>query len=290
MRRFQYFEPRSLDEAITLLNQYGSLASVMAGGTDLLVEIKEHVRSPDFVINIKKIAGLNKLHFDPAGGLAIGSLVSVRELETNPIVREKYAGLAQACRELGSIQVRNRATVAGNICRASPSADTLPPLIADGAVVKLFGHQGPRSFLLQDFFTGPGQTKMMGGEILIEIVIPAPPPQTGKVYIKHGRRKAMELATVGVAVTLTLENEVCRDARIVLGAVAPTPIRALAAEKIIEGTRAEVEVVSEAAYAAMDQSRPISDVRSSAAYRREMVRVLTERAISQAFVLARKDT
>ncbi len=289
MRRFQYFEPQSLDEAVSLLGQYGSQASILAGGTDLLVEIKEHLRTPDFVINIKKLAGLNTLHFDPVQGLTIGALVTVREVETNPIVNEKYAGLAQACRELGSIQIRNRATVAGNICHASPSADTLPPLIARDATVKLFGPDGERSLPIGDFFTGPGQTRMGGDEILVEIAVPPPPPRTGNVYIKHGRRQAMELATAGVAITLTLENDRCHQVRIVLGAVAPTPIRALEAEMILRGSHRELETIEAAAEAAMNQSRPISDVRSSAAYRREMVRVLASRAIKRAFDLAAKE-
>ena len=143
------------------------------------------------------------------------------------MVQRHYAGLAQAASEVGSIQVRNRATIAGNICRASPSADTLPSLIADQAVIYLYGPDGQRAVPMQEFFTGPGRTVMDKAEVLVEIIVPPPAPHTGKAYIKHGRRKAMELATVGVAVTLTLDGDICQDIRIVLGAVAPTPIRAL---------------------------------------------------------------
>jgi carbon-monoxide dehydrogenase medium subunit len=289
MKRFEYFAPKTLDEAVALLGRYNGRASLLAGGTDLLVEIKERIRLPDYVINIKNIPGLDQLTYDDTAGLKIGALATVRAVETSPIVNRKYPGLAQAARELGSIQVRNRATVAGNICRASPSADTLPPLIADGASVKIYGPQGERQLLLEDFFTDPGQTVLAGDEILVEINVPDPPPQTGKAYLKHGRRKAMELATVGVAVALTLNGERCQQVRIVLGAVAPTPIRARQAEASLQGIMPDDKAITAAAEAAMAESRPISDVRSSADYRREMVRVLTGRAVKQALVLARED-
>ena len=289
MRRFEYFEPETVSEAIALLGQYNGQASIFAGGTDLLVEIKEHLRTPDYVINIKKIPDMDHLTYSDTNGLRIGSLTTVRTVETSSIVIEKYAGLAQAASELGSIQVRNRATVAGNICRASPSADTLPPLIADGATVKVFGPMGEHVILLEEFFTGPGQTVLARDEIMVEIAVPSPLPHTGKVYIKHGRRKAMELATVGVAVALTLTGEVCEEVRIVLGAVAPTPIRARKAEEILRGRVVGETTVTAAAQAAMEESRPISDVRGSAEYRREMVRVQTGRAITEALRIAREE-
>lgn len=288
MRPFEYFEPATLADTVALLGRYNGQASLLAGGTDLLVEIKEQLKQPDYVINIKKIPGLDGLTYNEEEGLRIGALVTVRQIETSPLVQAKYAGLAQAARDLASIQVRCRATVAGNICRASPSADTLPPLIADGAAVKVFGPQGERAILLEDFFTGPGKTVMRRDEVLTEITVPPPPSHTGKVYLKHGRRKAMELATVGVAVTLTLAGEVCQEIRIVLGAVAPTPLRARQAEAVLRGKVVSEAVINTAAEAAQAESRPISDVRSSAEYRREMVRVLTARAVRQAVEAARQ--
>jgi carbon-monoxide dehydrogenase medium subunit len=286
MKRFKYFAPNTLPEAVALLSQYPDQASLLAGGTDLLVEIKEQIRSPNYLINLKKIPGLTYLTYDDTTGLKIGALATVRQVETSPIVKEKYAGLAQAAKELGSIQVRNRATVAGNICRASPSADTAPPLIADKAIARIIGPKGERTVPLETFFTGPGQTVLTDGEILLEITVPPPLPHTGKVYLKHGRRKAMELATVGVAVNLTLEERVCQEIHLVLGAVAPTPIRARQAEAFLRGSVMEEEI-EKAARLAMKESRPISDVRSSAEYRQEMVRVLTGRALRQAVTLAR---
>ena len=158
MRRFEYFEPGTLDEVVALLGRFGGDASLLAGGTDLLVEIREHLRWPRQVVNIKKIPGMAALEFDDRTGLRFGALVTAREIEISPVVLAKYPGLAQAARELGSIQVRHRATVVGNICRASPSADTLPPLIADGATVRIYGPAGERTVALESFFTGPGKT------------------------------------------------------------------------------------------------------------------------------------
>ena len=281
MKRFEYLEPTTLDEAVALLARHGANANLLAGGTDLLVEIKEQLRAPDYVISITRIAGLDRLSFDEKDGLRIGAQVTTRALEIHPAVRRHYPGLLQALRELGSIQVRNRATLAGNICRASPSADTLPPLIADGATLRLYGERGERSVALEEFFTGPGKTVLGRGELLVGIDVPAPAPHTGKHYIKHGRRKAMELATVGVAVCLTLDKEVCKEVRISLGAVAPTPIRAKRAEEVLRNHSLD-SVIEKAAEAAMAESRPISNVRGSAAYRKDMVRVLTRRALEEA--------
>ncbi len=289
MRPFEYFEPATLPAAAALLERFNGRASILAGGTDLLVEIKERIRLPDHVINIKKVPGLDYLSYDPEKGLKIGALATMREVETSTVVKEKYAGLYQAARELGSIQVRNRATVAGNICRASPSADTLPSLIADNAAIQTFGPAGERSIPMENFFTGPGKTILSPGEILTGINVPNPPPNTGKVYLKLGRRAAMELATVGVAVSLTVEGELCRYVRIVLGAVAPTPMRATEAENLMLDNEFSEDNLEIAAQCARDQSRPISDVRGSADYRREMVAVLTRRALRMAWAAAEND-
>jgi aerobic carbon-monoxide dehydrogenase medium subunit len=275
MRRFAYHEPASLDEAVALLS--ASNAQILAGGTDLLVELKEQLRRADSVINIKKIPGLAGFAYDAKTGLRIGALATARELEISPILMEKYRSLVQSLRELGSIQVRHRATIIGNICRASPSADTIPPLIADGASVRIHGAAGERVLPLEDFFLGPGKTVLKPGDVVIEIVVPPPAADTRKIYIKHGRRKAMELATVGVAVT----HVPGAQTRIVLGAVAPTPIRARHAEELLRGKQLTDDLIAKAAQVATGESRPIGNVRASAEYRREMVGVLTRRALEQ---------
>lgn len=282
MRPFELLRPGSAQEAVALLAKHGSRASLMAGGTDLLVEIKEGIRAPDVVIDAKGVSGLNDLNASAAGGLQFGSLITTRQLELNAVLREHYHGLWQALRELGSIQVRNRATVAGNVCRASPSADTLPPLIADGATITMMGIAGERTMLLEEFFTGPGKTQLAPDEIVTGFTVPPPTPRTGKCYIKHGRRKAMELATVGVAVTLTMADETISEIRIALGAVAPTPIRARKAEAVIRGHVPSPDLIGECARIAASETSPISNIRGSADYRRRMVEELTARAIASA--------
>ena len=238
MRRFDYHEPATLDEAVMLLQRCEGTGSLLAGGTDLLVQMKEHIRHPGHVVNIKKILGLDNLSFDEHG-LRIGALTTTRAVETSPIAKRHYASLYEATVHFASIQVRNRATVIGNVCRASPSADTLPPLIADGAQLHIHGAQGKRVIDVEDFCTGPGKNALAADEMVTHIVVPRPQPRTGKAYIKHGRRVEMELATVGVAVTLTLDGERCRDIRIVLAAVAPTPLRARRAEETLRDRPAE---------------------------------------------------
>lgn len=288
MRPFDYHAPTTLDEVVALLRRCDGRASVLAGGTDLLVEIKESMRKPAHLVNLKRVPGLDRLAYDPNDGLHVGALVKVRDLETSPDVQRHYAGLWQAARELGSIQVRCRATLAGNVCRASPSADTLPPLVADAGVVHLHGPDGARRVDAEAFFTGPGRTVLSPDEVVTAFTLPAPPARTGKSYIKHGRRKAMELATVGVAVTLSLADDgAVDDVRIVLGAVAPTPIRARRAEEMLRGERTSPGLLEVVARTAMSESKPISDVRASAEYRRRMVGVLTKRAVEQALERAR---
>ncbi len=283
MTPFDYADPATLQEARALLLQHGAQACLLAGGTDLLVEIKEHIRQPALVVDLKHIPGLDALHIDSHGDLHFGALVTARQLEVHADVLRHWPGLHQAVMELGSIQVRHRATVVGNICRASPSADTLPPLIADGARLRVQGADGVRDIAIEDFFTGAGRTVLQPGDIVLGVVVPALPPNCGRVYIKHGRRKAMELATVGVAVQLQLDGAGrCSDVRIALGAVAATPLRARQAEDSLRGQLINDETAARAGAAAMAEARPISNVRASAAYRREMVGVLTRRALASA--------
>lgn len=287
MIRFEYAEPRTLAEASALLLAHRGAASVMAGGTDLLVEIKEHLRAVPWVINIKRIADVQRLTYDEQAGLTFGAHTTAREIELDEAVGRHYPGLQQAVRDLGSIQVRNRATVIGNICRASPSADTPPPLIADGAMITLGNGAATRELLLEDFFLGPGKTALQPGELALSIRVPPPAPRTGRVYSKHGRRKAMELATVGVAVSLTLDAAGrCTEVRMALGAVAPTPMRAREAEASLEGQMIDAAVIARAAKLAQAACKPISNVRASAAYRSDMVEVLTRRALQQAHALS----
>ncbi|MDD9733819.1 xanthine dehydrogenase family protein subunit M [Mameliella sp. AT18] len=282
MRRFAYHEPKTLEEASRLLVDLGENAHVLAGGTDLFVEIRERLRDVSDVVNIKNIPGMNDITWDPNVGLTFGALVTARQLETLPGVQRTFPNFAEALRQLASIQVRNRATVVGNLCRASPSADTIPPLIADGAIIHIYTPKGMRRMPLAEFFTGPGRTRLERGDIATGIVIPAPAPDSGRIYLKHGRRKAMELATVGVAVSLDRDGDTCTDARIALGAVGPTVLRASAAEALLKGRKITDELIAQVGAQAMAECTPISNVRASADYRRSMVGVLTRRAVKTA--------
>lgn len=282
MRRFDYHRAETLEQASRLLTDLGDDTFLFNGGTDLLVEIRERLRRVRNVVDIKGIPGLSDITYDETRGLTFGALVTVGRLERLALVRERYPNLRDALASLGSIQVRNRATVVGNVCRASPSADTIPPLIADGAFIHIYSRTNMRVVPLAEFFTGPGKTVLAKGEIATGITVPPAGDNSGKAYIKHGRRKAMELSTVGVAVSLSMDDGVCSDIRIALGAVGATVLRAPAAEAILRGTRLDAATVKSAADKAMEECTPISNVRASADYRRDMVGVLTGRAIKQA--------
>ncbi len=282
MRRFDYHRAETLEHASRLLAELGDDTFLFNGGTDLLVEIRERLRRVRNVVDIKQIPGLSDITYDETRGLTFGALVTVGRLERLPLVCQRYPNLRAAFASLGSIQVRNRATVVGNICRASPSADTIPPLVADGAFVHIYSRTNMRVVPIAEFFTGPGRTVLAKGEIVTGITVPPAGDTAGKTYIKHGRRKAMELSTVGVAVSLSMEEGVCSDIRIALGAVGATVLRAPQAEAMLRGTSLDAGTVLRAANKAMEECTPISNVRASADYRRDMVGVLTDRAIKQA--------
>lgn len=282
MRRFEYHEPTTLEEASGLMTSLGDRAFLLAGGTDLFVEIRERLRSVAHLVNIKRVPGLDRIAWSDTEGLRFGALVTAGQIECSPQVIGRYPNLQTAMRALASIQVRNRATVIGNICRASPSADSIPPLIADGASIHTFRPEGGRSIPLAEFFTGPGRSLLQPGEIAVAITVPPPAPGSRRAYLKHGRRKAMELATVGVAISLDTDNGVCTGARIALGAVGPVVLRAPKAEAILTGSRLDATTIAAAAEQAMQECTPISNVRSSAQYRRDMVGVLTRRAVTLA--------
>ena len=283
MRAFEYFLPQTLEEVPEILIKCGKEAILMAGGTDLIVRMKEGEINPKFLIDLKKIPNLNKIEWD-GESIKIGALTTVRQIESSPIVKEKLGVLSEAASVLGSLQIRNKGTVGGNLCHASPSADLAPPLIALDGEGYIRGKNGERKEALENFFVGPGLTILNPDEILTEIQIPIPLPNTNGTYLKFSPRKAMDLAVVGVATLITLDslNFICTHAKIVLGAVAPIPMRAKKAEALLEGRKIEDGLVQEASQVAAEESKPISDIRGSAWYRKELVRVLVERSITQA--------
>ncbi len=282
---FQHYAPASLSEALDLLSRYRGKAAVYAGGTDLLVAMKKREKTPEHLINLKRIDEMKGIHFDEKKGIQIGALTTLGDLERSTLVKEKLEILWDAVTVMASPQVRSLGTVGGNLCGAVPSADTAPPLIALGASVRVAGPHGEREILMENFFRGPKESVLQKNELMKEILIPLPDNFTSGKYIKLMRREAMDLALVGVAASLSMDRggKVCKDARIALGAVAPTPIRALQAEEILINREIDETRAAEAGKAASVVCRPISDIRSSLAYRCSMVEVLTKRAIMEAY-------
>ena len=285
--RFEYCDVASLDEAVSLLRQYGDGAHVLAGGTDLLVMTKEERLKPRYLIDIKPIQGMGEITWDSRTGLKIGALATIRALERSSLVLEKAPVVARAAHLLGSVQIRNRATVGGNLCQAVPSAELPPPLIALGATARIFGPNGYRTIPLEDLFVGPRRNSLGDQELLVELEIPAGQGTTGSAYLRFSPRQAMDLAVASAATMVSLEDGRCIDCRIVLGAVAPVPLRAAKAENALRRGPDDDGAIERAAELAAAEAMPISDLRASAEYRRELVKVLVRRALLQSIATSK---
>lgn len=282
LSQLEYFAPKSTEEAISLLSEYGEKARIISGGTDLLMQMKRGVVLPDFLINIRDISELDYIKFNETEGLRIGALTTINYIENSPLIKSRFSILAHAAGMLGTPTIRRRATIGGNLCNAAPSADTAPALLVLGTTVKITGADGEKRAPVENFFIGPGQTIIKHGQILTEIQIPCLPEKSGGAYLKQTRRQGADLAVIGVAALLSLEGDILKDVKIALGAVAPTPIRARKAEQILKGKKFDEKLLEEAGQAASSESKPIDDTRSSADYRKKMVGVLVKRAVMQA--------
>ena len=281
INKFEYFAPSTLAEVISLLAEYKGKAKLYAGGTDVLVQMKQRKLTPEYIIDIKKIPELNGITYSPEGELTIGALVTHGQFAISKNVPEKFTMLKEASLAVGSVQTRNRGTIAGNICTSSPAADTPPALLALDAGLKLVSSTGERTVKINDFFTGPFKNILKDTEIITEILIPALPENSGGVYLWHSKITEEDETLVGVGIVLTvdnLENRVCTNLRIGLGSVAPTPMRAVKAEDFLKGKIVDEETIKQTAEIAANESLP----RSRAEYRKEMVKVQTKRALSQA--------
>jgi carbon-monoxide dehydrogenase medium subunit len=282
---FDYYEPTSLEEAVSLRSRYRGESRILAGGTDLLVRMRNGVMAPKCVINVGKIARLTGIMNKADGSVSIGAGTTIRTLELSPIIRSNYAPLAEASSRLGSTQIRNVATLGGNLCNAAPSADCAPPLLLFDTLLSIVGPSGSRQEPVGNFFTGPGSTTLGDDEILAEVHLSALKGRWSGTYMKHSRRREMDLAVVGVAVLVAMNPEkgICSDSRIALGAVAPTPIRASRAEKMLAGQRPTRDLIEEASHVASDETRPITDVRATAEYRKVITEVNVRRALDHCF-------
>lgn len=281
IKKFGYFSPMKLEEAITLLEKYGKRAVILSGGSDLLVDLKYRLAAPEYVINIKNIPEMGRIQETRDAGLSIGALATIAKMSESQIIKQKYLSLHQATTEaFHSWQIRNTATIGGNICRSSPASDTVPPLMVYDAQVKLVGPKGERKVRLEEFFIGDGQN-VLDREILTEVIIPPQKGSSGTAFLSL-KRTSVDLCKLNCAVKVVMKNNRCDDIRIVLGAVAPTAVRAKRAEEALRGKEASDENIENAARKVPEDISPITDGRSTAEYRRQVSQVVVKRLIKQA--------
>lgn len=283
-------EPATVSEACALLKRYGGEARVYAGGAYLSIVMKQGLLQPKVLVNIKKIEALRGIRFDPKDGLSIGALVTHRELETSELIREKFPILCALEKEVANIRVRTVGTVGGNLASGEPLTDLAQVFISMDARLKISGTSGERIIPVEELFVDYYQTCLGDDEILTQILIPSPPSHSGFEYIRFSSSSVVDKPCVGVAVRLSLDpkRQVCATARVVLGCVASTPVRARSAERIMQGNPLSAERMEEASRAAAQECSPIGDLRGSERYKRAMVRALVKRALPRAYELALK--
>jgi CO/xanthine dehydrogenase FAD-binding subunit len=285
---FEYLAPKTLKEALALLDKYQDDCKVICGGQSLLVLMRQGLVAPPYLVSIKGIAELSYIK-DEKDGLKIGATTTHRAIEKSAVIKKKYPVLAKMETRLASIQTRNWGTIGGNVCHADPAGDPLPVLIALGATLTMTGSKGKRSLPAEDFCRDYFETALEPGELLTEISIPPVPPNTGTAYTKFNVIES-DLATVGVAVSVSLGagDGVCQDIRIALGASAPTPIRPKKAEAILKGKKISDALLAQAGETASQEAEPISDIYASADYRRELIKILVPRMTREAMANAKK--
>ncbi len=290
IRDFERFAPKTLEEALTLLDKYGDECKVIAGGQSLLILMKQGLVAPEYLIDIKGISELNYIKSDAKEGLRIGALTPHRAIEKSPLIRDGLGVLAEMENRLASIQTRNWGTIGGNLCHGDPAGDPAPVLIALNATLRMASLNGERTMAAEDFFLDYFETALELGELLTEIQVPVVPPHTGTAYTKFNVIES-DMATVGVAVSITLSSNdgICDDVRIVLGASAPTPRRAKQAEEVLRGKKVTENLLAEAGQIASTEAEPITDINASEEYRRELLRVLVKRVGNEAIARAKQN-
>lgn len=291
MYAFEYEAPTSLKDAVQCLAKHNGSARPLAGGTDLIDQMRIGRLSPSVVVDLKKVAELNILAVDQRG-LHIGAAVPCSKIYNSPVVNESYAALADSCRIIGGIQIQSRASIGGNLCNSGPAADSTPSLIALGGVCVIAGPAGTREVPVESFCTGPGKNVLQLGELLVEIRFPTPAKNSGSHYRRLIPRNEMDIAVVGVgaAVTLDASGQKCAAARIALGAVAPTPLFAKAAGDLLVGQSLTDELIAKAARACQEMVTPITDMRGTKEYRIHVTGVLVERVLHAAIARARGES
>ena len=284
MRDFAYISANTVSEAVTLLDEKGQAARILAGGTDLIVQVREARRDIDWMIDIKSIPEVNVLDYSADTGLTLGAAVECYKIYAVDEICNAYPGLIDATKIIGGTAIQGRAAVGGNLCNASPAADCIPPLIVLNASCVVAGPNGERQLPVEQFCTGPGQTALEKGEMLISLKVPSPASNSSSFYLRFIPRNEMDIAVVGAGASVTLDaaKQTIVSARIALGAVAPTPLFAEEASALLAGREVSEAAIDEAAQAAQAIARPISDMRGTAEQRTHLVGVLTRRALNGA--------
>jgi carbon-monoxide dehydrogenase medium subunit len=281
--------PKTVSEAVTLLASKGNRACMIAGGTDILVQLRGGRRSADLVVDVKEIPELNEISYDSQKGLVLGAAVPCYTTYDNQAVAAAYPGLMDAATLIGGIQIQGRATIGGNVCNAAPSGDSIPPVIALGGICHIAGPNGTREVASEDFCTAPGRNVLQEGELLVSINFPPPQPHSGANYLRFIPRNEMDIAVAGVgsSVVLDASGQNFVSARIVLASVAPTPVFARDAGDSLAGKPVSEEAIQEASEKAIAACTPISDTRGTIRQRRHLVGVLTRRTLNNAVQRAR---
>lgn len=289
IKDFEYFAPKTVEEALDLLSRYKDDCKIIAGGQSMLILMKQGLVAPKYLVDVKGVSALDYINFDKDGGLRIGSLTTHRAIETSAAIRNGFSVLAEMEQNVASVETRNWGTIGGNLCHADPAGDPAPVLIALRAKLKIVGSNGERAMPVEDFFKDYFETDLQAGEMLAEIQVPNPAPGTGTAYRKFSLLEG-DYAVVSAAVSITLDSkgDTCSDARIALGAAAPVPMRAGRAEKVLVGKKITDNLLQEAGKAASEEARPVADMHATEEYRREVIEVLVRRVGGEAWKRARK--
>ncbi|MSQ14345.1 MAG: xanthine dehydrogenase family protein subunit M [Dehalococcoidia bacterium] len=283
MYRFEYYRPTSVAEAVALLREKGEGGKILAGGTDLIPQMKERGRHPKYIVSLSLVKELRGISFDNGDGLKIGAGTLMAQVAEHPLINERFNVLAQGAELIGSLQTMNLATVGGNVCNAAPSADAVPAFIVMDSEVGIVGPGGSRTMPMWQVFEGPGRTALKPDEILTEVRVPTPTQNSAGVYIRHCPRKELDIAIAGVGVYLGLDsNNTISHARVCLASVAPVPLRATKTEEYLVGKQPSEAVYEQAGQIASGEARPITDMRGSAEFRHVLVKVLAIRCLRQA--------
>jgi carbon-monoxide dehydrogenase medium subunit len=288
LKWIDYAVPESVGDAVALLSEHGDRARPLAGGTDILVELRVGRRDIDLLVDVKAIPELNEINYSPSDGLTLGAAVECYRVYGNSEVSDAYPGIIDFASLIGGTQIQGRASVGGNLCNAAPSGDSIPALIALGATAKIAGPGGTRDVPVEDFCLAPRQTVVQPGELLVSLHFPAPVPGSGARYIRFIPRNEMDIAVAGAGVSVVLENGNIKSARVALASVAPTPLFVKEAGDALAGQPATDESIRVASQLASDAARPITDMRGTIEYRKQLCEVLTRRALHTAIERAKE--